>query len=90
MVGPVDLAAVEQLRDLVAGQRLVLEQRLGEQVELFLATGLVPPVHIYKQLRGAYGLSRFSALWRTIVLMVFVTIILLLFLNLLLLLGALG
>ena len=35
-VGPVDLAVFEQLLDLVAGQRLVLEQRLGEQVELVL------------------------------------------------------
>lgn len=25
---------------------------------------LVPPVHMYRQLRGAYGLGRFSALWR--------------------------
>lgn len=26
---------------------------------------LVPPVHIYRQLKGAYGLSRPGALWRT-------------------------
>ena len=57
---------------------------------LFLATGLIPPVHIYKQLRGAYSLSRFSAFWRTMMVLVFSVIILLLFLNLLLLLGALG
>jgi len=57
---------------------------------LFLAAVLIPPVHIYKQLRGAYGLSRFSAFWRTMVLLVFITIILLLFVNLLLVLGALG
>jgi len=57
---------------------------------LFLATGLIPPVHIYKQLRGAYSLSRFSAFWRTVMVLVFSVIILLLFLNLLLLLGALG
>jgi len=57
---------------------------------LFFATVLIPPVHIYKQLRGAYSLSRFSAFWRTTMLLVFITIILLLFLQLLLLLGALG
>jgi hypothetical protein len=57
---------------------------------LFLATGLIPPLHIYKQLRGAYSLSRFSAFWRTMMVLVFSVIILLLFLNLLLLLGALG
>jgi len=57
---------------------------------LFFATVLIPPVHIYKQLRGTYGLSRFSASWRTIVLLVFITIILSLFVNLLLVLGALG
>jgi hypothetical protein len=54
------------------------------------ATGLVPLLHIYKQLRGAYSLSRFSALWRTAALSVFIVVILLLFLNLLLVLGALG
>jgi len=26
---------------------------------------LIPPVHIYRQLKGAYGLSRTGALWRT-------------------------
>lgn len=57
---------------------------------LVFATLLIPPVHIYKQLKGAYGLSRFSASWRTIVLLVFITIIVSLFVNLLLVLGALG
>lgn len=57
---------------------------------LFFATVLIPPVHIYKQLRGAYTLSRFSAFWRTMVLLVFILIVLALFLNLLLVLGALG
>jgi hypothetical protein len=51
---------------------------------------LIPPVHIYKQLRGAYALSRFSALWRTMILLVFIVIILVLFLDVLLVLGALG
>ncbi|HZF94856.1 MAG TPA: DUF3667 domain-containing protein [Allosphingosinicella sp.] len=30
---------------------------------------LVPPVHMYRQLKGAYALSRASALWRTIALL---------------------
>jgi len=57
---------------------------------LFFAAVLIPPVHIYKQLRGAYRLSRFSAFWRTMVLLVFIFIILVLFLDVLLVLGALG
>lgn len=57
---------------------------------LFLASVLIPPVHIYKQLRGAYALSRFSAFWRTMILLVFIAVVLTLFLNLLLVLGALG
>ena len=48
----------------------------------------VPPIHIYKQLRGAYGLSRFSAIWRLCVLSVFIWIVAILFLQLLLVLGA--
>ena len=30
-----------------------------------------PPLHMYKQLRGAYDISRFGALWRTIALLFF-------------------
>lgn len=56
---------------------------------LVLAGFLLPPVHIYKQLKGAYGLSRISAAWRTMALVGFIAIILTLFLNLLFLLGAL-
>ncbi|GAO54308.1 DUF3667 domain-containing protein [Novosphingobium sp. NBM11] len=29
---------------------------------------LVPPLHLYRQVRGAYGVSRFGALWRTLAL----------------------
>lgn len=57
---------------------------------LVLASVLIPPVHIYKQLRGTYALSRFSAFWRTMILLVFIAVVLTLFLNLLLVLGALG
>ena len=49
---------------------------------------VVPPLHIYKQLRGTYALTRFSALWRLAALLIFINIILLLFLQLLLVLGA--
>ena len=51
---------------------------------------LVPPVHIYRQLRGAYRLSRWSALWRTIALLGFSAVALTLFLLILFALGVLG
>ena len=53
----------------------------------FAALILVPPVHLYKQLRHAYGLTRFSALWRLGALSLFLWIVLGLFLQLLLLIG---
>ena len=55
---------------------------------LFLVGIFVPPVHIYRQLRGTYALSRFGAAWRTVVLSIFIVIITALFLQVLLLLGA--
>ena len=57
-------------------------------VLLTLALTVVPMLHLYKQLRGAYGISRFSALWRLCVLTIFILIVLMLFLQMLLLLGA--
>ena len=50
----------------------------------------VPPIHIYRQLRGAYQLSRWSAVWRTIVLINFAFIAAFLFFSLLLMMGVLG
>jgi hypothetical protein len=50
----------------------------------------VPPVHIYRQLRGAYQLSRLSALWRTAALLLFASIAVGLFSLLLLALGVLA
>lgn len=50
----------------------------------------VPPLHIYRQLRGAYALSRWSAIWRTLVLINFAFIAATLFFTLLLALGLLG
>ena len=52
---------------------------------LMIAFG--PPVHIFAQLRGAYLLNWFSALWRTIALLIFGNITLTLFALLLLGLG---
>jgi hypothetical protein len=49
-----------------------------------------PPIHIYKQLRGAYQLRRFSAFWRMCVLVCFAFLALTLFVMLLLGLGLMG
>jgi hypothetical protein len=53
-----------------------------------MAGTFIPLFHIYKQLKGAYALSRFSAAWRTLALSVFIFVILFLFVDLLLVLGA--
>jgi len=39
-----------------------------------LAGILVPPFHMYRQLKGTYGLSRFGALWRWVLLLTFAAI----------------
>jgi len=52
-----------------------------------LAVFVIPPLHMYRQLRGAYSLTRFSALWRTAGLLVFAWAALLSFVVLLLLHG---
>ncbi|MBY0572739.1 MAG: DUF3667 domain-containing protein [Undibacterium sp.] len=44
-----------------------------------LLFAFVPPLHMYKQLRGAYQLSRFSALWRTVALLFIAALSLLLY-----------
>jgi hypothetical protein len=51
---------------------------------------IVPPLHMYRQLRGAYQLRRRSALWRSAALLFFASIALTLFSTLLLALGVLG
>lgn len=48
---------------------------------------LVPPVHMFAQLRGAYSLRKRSALWRTAVLLVFAWVALIAFAGLLLVMG---
>ena len=55
-----------------------------------IVIAIVPPYHIYRQLRGAYQLSRFSALWRTLVLVQFAFVAMFLFFLLLVAIGALG
>lgn len=55
-----------------------------------LAAVVIPPVHMYRQLRGAYGTRRRWAIVRTVALVMFASATLLLFLLMLLTLGALG
>ncbi len=43
------------------------------------AIGIVPPLHLYKQLRGAYGISRFGAWVRLFLLTIMITFVLTLF-----------
>jgi len=47
---------------------------LGVAVAFF-----APPIHLFVQMRGAYSLSRFGALWRTMALMTYALIALLLY-----------
>ncbi|MFM9828083.1 MAG: DUF3667 domain-containing protein [Sphingomonas sp.] len=44
----------------------------GGTVNTMLVLG--PPLHMYKQLRGAYGVTRFGAAWRTVALLVSSTV----------------
>lgn len=55
-----------------------------------LAALFIPPIHIYRQMRGAYGVSRIGGLLRTLLLAMFGIIVLGLFLALLMLVGVLG
>jgi hypothetical protein len=48
---------------------------------------VVPPLHIYSQMKGAYALSGFSALWRTTALLLFSIVTLMLYFTLVLGLG---
>ena len=48
----------------------------------------VPPVHMYRQLRGAYGVSKSGALWRTALLTLYAFIAISMFASLLVMLGA--
>lgn len=55
----------------------------------FLLT-LYPPFHMYRQLKQAYGLTRFGALWRTVLLLSFAMTALTLFFGLILSMGLTG
>jgi len=55
-----------------------------------LALVLLPPIHMYLQLKGAYALSRIGALWRTAALLVFAGLAGLLYFLLLITMGLLG
>jgi hypothetical protein len=48
----------------------------------------IPPVHMYRQLRGAYGIRKISAAWRTVALTIFAFVAISLFASLLVALGA--
>ena len=50
---------------------------------------LIPPVHMYRQLKGAYSLTRIGALWRTIGLLWAAIVVIALFLMILVALGIL-
>ena len=52
-----------------------------------VALVFVPPIHMYRQLKGAYALSRFSALWRTVMMVVFAGTVSMIFMLILVLLG---
>ncbi len=73
------LVALSLLRPLGLGKSLI-----------DLAIVLIPPIHIYRQLRGAYGIGRWSAAWRAFVLLIFSAVAATLFFMLLLTLGVLG
>lgn len=74
-VGPYDHAifAIYSLSAMTMGAVLL---SFGKVIGL--PTGIImtvltfgPPLHMYKQLRGAYGLGRLGALWRTFALLIF-------------------
>lgn len=59
-------------------------------VLFLLAILLIPPWHMYRQLQGTYGLSRWSAIWRTVALLVMSLAALILFAAILLAVGVFG
>ncbi|GAA4768203.1 DUF3667 domain-containing protein [Stakelama sediminis] len=57
---------------------------------LSLAGTAIPVWHIHRQLKGAYRLGTFSAVWRTVVLIGFIGVVLILFIAALVMLGLVG
>ena len=47
----------------------VIVASLGLEAPIPVIMGVVPPVHMYRQLRGTYGLTRLGAAWRTLALL---------------------
>jgi hypothetical protein len=70
----------------IAGGLLVAAGVSGIAGLLFL----LPPFHMYRQLKGAYQLGQFGALWRTFALTVFAFVAISLFVVLLVAVGVLG
>ena len=91
-VGPYDHAifAIYSLSFMSLGVvALVLGSRIGVPTAIVtLAAIIIPPVHIYKQLKGAYGLGRAGAVWRTSLLLIMTSITLSLFASFVLYLGS--
>lgn len=71
---------------LVVAATLIALGGAGQLAALLL---LVPPVHFYRQLKGAYGLGRMGALWRTVALCLLSIVALTIFAVLMVLLGVL-
>jgi hypothetical protein len=69
---------------------LSLATAFGVSNAIWGTIGIVPPLHLYKQLRYAYNLSRFGALLRLWLLSIGVFIVLTIFFMLLLLIGMIG
>ncbi|MBA3896132.1 MAG: DUF3667 domain-containing protein [Sphingomonadaceae bacterium] len=69
---------------------LTVLSALGLGTPVLSLAAFLPPVHIYKQLRGAYRIGRTGAALRTFALMIFGAIVLTLFLLLLLMIGVMG
>ncbi|WP_420141234.1 DUF3667 domain-containing protein [Sphingomonas sp.] len=68
---------------------LVVLSRIGVPTGLLAIAALtIPPLHMYKHLRGTYRLGRFGAGWRTFALLLIVTISTTLFLSLLFYMGS--
>jgi hypothetical protein len=58
---------------------MVLLERIGWDALIPWMVALVPPVHIWAQLRGTYRIGHFAALWRTLVLLLVASFVMLFF-----------
>lgn len=61
---------------------LVIAGVVFQSVGLTVVAGLlwlIPPFHIYRQLKGTYALGRWGALWRTMLLTIFALIVVIVF-----------